>query len=538
MRVTTAEQAAARDAAAITAGIGSFALMARAGTAAAAEIVRAAGSRLAHGVCVLTGGGNNGGDGWIVAAQLARLGVRVRVRVVMPARTDDARRAQRIARMTLPAEAIREAGTEAAGEPPGVAVDAWPGVVVDALLGTGATGALREPVARAAEWCRGARARGALVFSLDVPSGVDATTGAAAHGHVLADHTITFGTCKTGLLSARGACGRIVVVDIGLGAHAALDDGAPQLAEPDAIRHVLPPIAWNAYKGARGRVLIVGGAPGMAGAPQLAARGALASGAGLVRLAAHARSVPALQANVPAAVCVAWSAEDAVASPSETVRDWAHAIALGPGFGRDADAAAEMDTVLSLAAQGQAALVLDADALMLLARHGPSPAFQDCVRSRPVVLTPHLGEFAALARAFDVPFDGATADLPARLQAARALAARLACTVLLKGTPTVCAAPEGEAWCVPRGSAALGTGGTGDVLTGMLAALLASARAGGVPVALAAAAAWAHGVAGESLPARGATVDDIVHALSRAWDALSSRTVHPPDVLAVLPCIR
>ncbi len=555
-RVTTAREAAARDAAAIAAGTDGFSLMLQAGTVAAAEIVRTVPDRLAHGVDVLVGSGNNGGDGYVVAAQLARLGVAVRVFVAAPPRTPDAQRAERLARAHLPADAFRTLADD-------VPV-ARGGSVVDALLGTGATGALRGSVATGAAMARAAHARGVPVFALDVPTGVDATTGAVADGHVHAHHTITFGTCKAGLLAARDVCGRIVIADIGLGSHVELADRAGLLADAAALRTVVPPIAWDAHKGTRGRVLVVGGAQGMAGAAQFAARGALTSGAGLVRAVVHADSARAFQAALPAVVCAPLDALE------ELVHTWAHAVVLGPGLGRDAGARAVVDRVLaacrssdawhvlttvrgargSLAVGASArrapALVLDADALVLLGTPTGIAALRDLGARTPVVLTPHAGEFAALAAACDVSSSPLQRDPVARADAARAVATATACTVLLKGTPTICAAPDGAAWFVPRGSAALATGGTGDVLAGVLGAVFASARdarAGDItPVAHAALAAWVHGVAGECADAtglvRGTTVDDVVSALRVAWAQVLAPRALAPGVLAELPSAR
>jgi NAD(P)H-hydrate epimerase len=555
IRVTTARESAARDAAAIAAGTSGFSLMRQAGTVAAAEIVRTVPDCLARGVDVLVGSGNNGGDGYVVAAQLSRLGVRVRVLVAAPPRTDDAQRAERLARATLPAQAFEALVDELP--------DASCGCVVDALLGTGATGALRGAVATGAALARAAFARGVPVFSLDVPTGVDATTGAATDGHVHAHHTITFGTCKAGLLAARGACGRIVIADIGLGAHAALADEAGLLADVAALHTVVPPIAWDAHKGTRGRVLVVGGAQGMAGAAQFAARGALGSGAGLVRAVVHADSARAFQAAMPSVVCAASDALD------ELVHMWAHVVVLGPGLGRHDEARVMVDRVLAAcrsadsfqvvttvrargslavgaAARRAPALVLDADALMLLATPTGLGALRELGERTTVVLTPHAGEFAALADACDVPYLATWNSPQARASAARAVAKVTACTVLLKGAPTICAAPDGATWFVPRGSAALATGGTGDVLAGVLAAVLASARGDHAPdtppVALAALAAWVHGVAGECADAtglvRGTTVDHVVQALGVAWAQLEPSGTSVPGVLTELPSVR
>jgi len=551
VRVTTAAQAAARDAAAIAAGTDGFALMLQAGTVATAEIVRVFSDRLSGGVDVLVGSGNNGGDGYVVAAQLARLGVSVRVLMAAPPRTADAVRADVLARTLLPAHTF---GAVDHDVPLGVSSR---GVVVDALLGTGATGALRGAVATGAAYCRAASTDGVPVVALDVPTGVDATTGSMQAEHVRADITVTFGTCKSGLLAARGACGRIVVADIGLGAHAQLADQAGMLADVAVLRDIVPTIAWNAHKGTRGRVLVVGGAAGMAGAVQFVARGALASGAGLVRAVVHADSARALQAATPAVVCVPADGLD------DLVRTWAQAVVLGPGLGRDEEARTIVERVLAACRSGDAfqvvttvrargslavgasarrppALVLDADALMLLATPRGITTLHALGARVEVVLTPHAGEFAALADACGVPFAPYLRDPAARAAAAVGVAQATACTVLLKGAPTVCAAPDGTTWYVPRGSATLATGGTGDVLAGVLGAVFASARGGEAmdtpSVAHTALGAWVHGVAGECAgESRGTTVDDIVQALGDAWSQLRHAVPLAPGVLAEVP---
>ncbi len=579
VQVTSAAQSRARDAAAIAAGVDSLALMMRAGTAAAEVIMRDADRLVGFGVDIHVGSGNNGGDGYIVAAQLVRLGVTVRVHVVAPPSTTDARRAEQLARRIVPESAFG-AGLDGAPE--------YRPVHVDALLGTGAHGPLRATIRSATDAielaARQARAHaghaGSMVFALDVPTGVNASSGECVMGHVVADVTTMFGTCKAGALAAREACGRIHVVDIGLGAHAALADGAPQLAEPEALRPTLPAVAWNAHKGIRGRVLLIGGTHGMAGAVHFAAAGALSSGAGLVRACVHERSVAALQSASPGVVCLSWPdttrhgmadvhLDEALGGPDtvefggdalvNAIREWAHVVAIGPGLGRDARAHDLLNHTLELASASDVALVLDADALSVLAAQGISAAFRHCAKARPVVITPHDGEFASLARAAGL--ESGERDPEGRLLATRALASALSCTVLRKGTPTLVASANGDAWCVPRGSSALATGGTGDVLTGVLSAVMASyastlsrehsdehspqrlpehvrGRLRARSLDAAALGAWVHGAAGEELPARGSTVEDVIHSLPRAWRALQDETPREPNVLCVLPAPR
>ena len=583
MQVTTAPQAAQRDAAAIAAGTEGFALMLEAGTRAAAVIMRVAGTRIAMGVDVVVGSGNNGGDGYIVAAQLSRIGVSVRVIVAKPPSTPDAQRAAALAKKWVPyvlaMQSLSETVTPAADRHAHAPFGA--GVIVDALLGTGARGALRDNVQSAAANVHAAQQRGSLVVALDMPSGVHASTGECARGHVMAHVTIMFGTMRLGALSARAACGEIHVVDIGLGKHATLHDDAADLVTPTSLRSVVPSIAWNAHKGTRGRTLIVGGNVGMAGAVQLACSGALASGAGLVRASVAPESVAAVQGLNAAVVCNAWphidhasnratdlAFDDALDEPlagasgslQHDIRNWAHVVVVGPGLGRDEQAAALLQYVLECVEQSSAVLVLDADALTVMAQRGMLAALRKVALAGEVVLTPHPGEFRTIAGALGIQASDASPG--ERLRTTRAMASALQCTVLSKGTPSICASAAGDAWFVPRGSNALATGGTGDVLSGVIAALIATSRAGvqvmnaqaddvGSDViaksefadrkstaALTAVAAWVHGVAGEMLHPRGSTVLDVVRAIPDAWKAFSDESPLPPGVLAQLPSVR
>jgi hydroxyethylthiazole kinase-like uncharacterized protein yjeF len=542
LAVTTAAQAAARDQGAIAAGIPGERLMQQAGQRAAALILQAPPERLQRGVTCWAGPGNNGGDAYVVAAHLARHGVPVRVHAVAPPRTPDARAAA--ARWTLAAGV----GDEPELAPP----DRAAGVVVDGLLGTGQQGPLRDPVRRACDRIAAARHAGAWVVALDLPTGVDATTGGCADGHVVAHDTLTFGTLKRGALLARHAVGRLRVLDIGLGPHAQLADQAWQLADPVTLAGRLPPLAWDAHKGTRGRVLVAGGQEGMAGAVVLAAQGALGAGAGLVCAQVAPASVAVLQGAVPQALAAPWPHSAPAPLPLD-----AHAIALGPGLGREAPAHAR----LAWARQARAArvreggapipVVLDADALWHLAQQ-PHPAahLRDAWggEAGPVVITPHAGEFARLTGA-PVP-----RDWDARARAVQALATAANAVVLLKGAPTLVAAPAGAAdgalWVMPRGTPVLATGGSGDLLTGMLAALLAQ---GHPPLEGALLAATAHALAAESVHhalggARGASLAQVVQALPQAWRQLEAPAalptgvfpegVLPEGVLADLPAVR
>lgn len=529
-RVTTAAQAAARDRAAMAAGIPSFDLMLAAGTVAAAEILRRFGDRLAHGVALAAGGGNNGGDAYIVAAQLARAGVAVRLHAATPPRTPDARRAA-----TLAAPALVH------GAPTG-----RERVVVDGLLGTGHQGPLRDAIAAACAWLQQARDRGAMVMALDVPTGLDATTGAIAAGSVPAHVTICFGTLKRGVLLQRAHAGALVLADIGLHEFAdrpgVADDAAWRWAHGAALAARLPAIAWNAHKGRRGRVGLAGGHEGMAGAISLAARATLRSGAGLVHAMVHAASVAAVQAQVPQALAHRWPVSPGEPGGTPGLPEpRLDALAIGPGLGRSAASAGALQQWL--AQHRGTPLVLDADALWLVAdlarQQGAHAAslLRSLTRESPaVVCTPHVGEFATLTGA-PLPDDwGARGDVLQQFADAAGV------TLLLKGTPTLVASPTAAPspatplQVVPHGTALLATGGSGDCLTGIIATMLALGLSA---TDAAVVGATLHGVAAEQATAvtgvRGGTLDDLLAAMPGAWRVLEVPPLYPPGVLATLP---
>src|SRR5689334_18912140 len=220
LRVVTSAESAACDASAIGAGIPSRALMQRAAAAAASEIALRYRDRLGDGVLIIAGPGNNGGDAWVVARALATAGVPVRVIEPVPAKTPDAIAERSLTIESVGSQALSDIARGLAG---------GESIVVDGLLGTGSTGAPRGPIADAVALICSAREHGRTIVALDVPTGIDATTGRAAGAFVTADLTLTFGTVKRGQLVNREACGTIVVLDIGLGSHTGAARGSPSL---------------------------------------------------------------------------------------------------------------------------------------------------------------------------------------------------------------------------------------------------------------------------------------------------------------------
>ena len=459
----------------VQAGLPDGALMQRAAAGLATHVAALLGRVYGARVLVLAGPGDNGADALYAAARLARRGAKVQV-----LQAGDALHAQA-------AVDLRAAGGSFLTEPPaGLRAD----LVLDGMLGIGGrpglAGTPRALAALAADLRRG----GAVVVAVDLPSGVDAGTGWApgdASGPVAADVTVTFGALKPGLLigPGRAAAGEVRLVDIGLGP--VLPEPAARVLEAADVAALLPVPGATDNKFSRGVVGVVAGSPQYGGAAVLATGAALHGGAGLVRYAGTAREV--VRAAHPEVIVAA-----AFALPSEAGR--VEAWAAGPGMGTD-DAALAMLTDLL---RSDEPLVLDADAITLIAR---APAI---VRGRrpDTVLTPHDREFARV-------FGEVGAD---RIGAARRAAQDVRATVLLKGDATVVAGPDGRTYLNPTGTPWLATGGSGDVLTGLIGALLAAGLQG--PEA-AAVGAYVHGVAGQIAAADGPPgAGDVLAALRPA----------------------
>ncbi|MFF8591370.1 NAD(P)H-hydrate dehydratase [Streptomyces sp. NPDC015220] len=449
------------------------ALMQRAAAGLATACADLLGRVYGRRVVLLVGSGDNGGDALYAGARLARRGAGVAVVPLAGDRTHPGGLA-----------ALRRAGgTVARPEAAGDLIDRAD-LVVDGIVGIGGKGGLRPDAAPLAE--RAARS-GAAVVAVDLPSGVEADTGEVRGAAVRADLTVTFGTHKPGLLvdPAREYAGAVRLVDIGLGGE------LPAEPELEALQHadvaaLLPRPAAESDKYRRGVVGIAAGSARYPGAAVLAVSGALRGGAGAVRYVGPAAE--AVLARFPETLV-----SDRGPHRAGRVQAWV----VGPGAGDDAATVAEV-------LETDVPVLLDADGLRLAAR--------DAVRARtaPTLMTPHAGEAAALLGVAREEVEAA------RLSAARELAARYRATVLLKGSTTLVAGPDGGPVRVnATGTPWLATAGSGDVLSGLAGSLLA---AGLAPRDAGSAAAYLHGLAGR-FAADGAPIGahDVADTLPTAW---------------------
>lgn len=488
----TTEEMYAADRAALAAGVAGLDLMENAGAAVAREV--AARWPRAGRVAVLCGPGNNGGDGFVAARHLAGTGYEVRLGLagdVAALTGDAAAMARRWSGDVRPLDAALLDGAE---------------VVIDALFGAG----LARPVAGpAAAVLAAAAAHSAPLVAVDVPSGLDGTTGAPLGACPQARLTVTFFRKKPGHVLAPGRflCGETVVADIGIPA-AVLADIAPGAFEngPELWRAAVPRPRADGHKYDRGHCVVVSGPVAATGAARLAARGALRAGAGLVTLASPPDALIVNAAHLSAIMLARCEGGEGLAAILADGRR--NAVLLGPGNGVGGETRARVLAALDSAA----AAVLDADALTSFA-DDPAALFA-AIRRRPapVVLTPHEGEFARLFPRLRAGAVLARNGLPeSRIARARAAAAESGAVVLLKGPDTVIAAPEGEAVVNTNAPPWLATAGAGDVLAGMIAGLMAQRMP--APAA-AAAAAWLHGAAAAAF-GPGLIAEDLPETLPR-----------------------
>lgn len=513
MKAVTAEVMQQLDQQTITGyGIPGLELMERAGANATEIILDRFGSSLAPVAVILAGKGNNGGDGYVIARLLAESGWQVAL-FVLAGRGEIGGDAK-INLENLPScvqprffddSLLKELATLCRRAT----------VLVDALLGTGLQTGISAAYAEAAEIVNAA---GKPVLAVDIPSGVNATTGQAPGGAVKADITVTFGAAKVGHLLYPGAAytGELVVTDIGIPADLVAAAPGVSFVDEAYAASLFRRRSRTAHKGSNGHLLIIAGSTGKSGAAALAANSAMRSGAGLVTLAAPASIHSVLEVKTTEAMTVplvdngSGALSTAAFAEIEALLPGRNVLAIGPGVGLSAGTVA---LVREVVASATLPLVLDADGLNAFAGQpslllkSPSPA---------LLLTPHPGEMARLA--------GITV---AEVERDRlAVAARFAIShksyLILKGARTVIAAPDGRLAINGSGNPGMASGGMGDVLTGVLSALLAQ---GYEPFVACCLGVFCHGLAGdlaaEAMGEAGLIATDVQERLPSAFKRLT-----------------
>jgi ADP-dependent NAD(P)H-hydrate dehydratase / NAD(P)H-hydrate epimerase len=505
--ILTPAEASALDRAARERGISVDTLMENAGREVASAVVDVLGGTYGRRAVVVCGKGNNGGDGLVAARHLASRGVAVSVVLLEDGsvfRDAAAANLERLGRTVARVRAFDPGSLEREL--------ARADVAVDAIFGTGFRGVAGGAAASAIELVNGA---GITVVSADIPSGVNGETGSVDGVAVRADVTVTFGAPKPGVILLPGAAnaGILEVVDIGFPDDLIRSDLA--LVGSSDVAGWLPGRDADTHKRDAGYAVVVAGSDAMTGAVGLAASAAYRAGAGLVAVGVPE---PILRAVQPLAREAIFAPLPATASGTisgrserlDAILEQADALAIGPGMTTEPDTAA---FVRDLVRSVETPVVLDADGLNAFAGRASELA----ERHADLVLTPHAGEFARLA---EVPVAELDAD---RVGHVRKLAAQTNAIVLLKGSRTLIAAPDGSVRVSATGGPFLATGGTGDVLTGVIAGFLAR---GVAPFDAASAAAFVHGVAGRLAADRtgeGTVAGDVLGRLAEAMTDLEDR---------------
>jgi hydroxyethylthiazole kinase-like uncharacterized protein yjeF len=507
----------AADRRAIESGTPSLDLMERAGRAVGRAALEVAGGAYGRRVVILCGKGNNGGDGFVAARLIAEAGgfPVVFTLEATGSLSDDARanferlRGVRVVPFT-PQTLYRELRRADAA--------------IDAMVGTGFRGSLEGSMAAAATALNESTVP---VIATDIPSGVNAEFGTVSGVAVKARITVTMGAMKSGLVLWPGAhySGEIVVAEIGVD----LDSSEPDLlwVTQDAVAAALPKRSRQSDKRSVGTVLVVAGSVGMAGAPALVARGALRGGAGLVTIASPEPVAVTLHQVVSEGTTIPLPYTKNGSISAEAVpmilerADKFDAIAIGPGLSTEGET---FEAVHQIVSELDKPVVLDADGIN--AFKGDPGALAS--RPAPTVLTPHIRE---LARLLGKEADQVESD---RIGAARQAARDSGATILLKGFRTLVAEPSGATYVIGTGGPALATGGSGDVLTGLISALLASMGPENA-VAAAWAGAWIHGRAGDMFSDRfgdrGLVAGDLAEALPEVFGSLTFPGPGNPDRL-------
>lgn len=465
-------------------GIPSTTLMERAGLEVVESCISSAGSAAGKKVVIFCGKGNNGGDGLVVAREMKRRGAGITVYIFAKQEElkGDALLNYSIARrMGIPI--VHVTSLSQLNQIPGAA-----DIIIDALLGTGIQG---EVTGINSDAIKKINAMDGLVVSVDLPTGLNADNGACAGECVGADMTVTMGLLKRGLLLHPGRmhAGTVHIADIGYPERAISPEKVRTfLIEKDDILSFLPRRLPHYYKGDCGRILIIGGSPGMTGAVSLAATGALRAGAGMTLLGIPRSLNAILEQKLTETMtlplpetedgCLSLEAE----GPILDALVWADVLTIGPGIGRDNQTIELVHIILE---HVDLPVIIDADGLFALSKKTGT------VRKRKfnTVITPHLGEFSRLIKKSDAEVLETEC-----IELVRKYARQLQSVVLLKGAPTLISGQSGEVFINPTGNVGMATAGSGDVLTGIIAGLIGQ----GLNLTEAAiSGAYMHGLAGD-----------------------------------------
>jgi len=442
-------------------------------------------------VLVLAGPGNNGGDGYVAARLLLENGHTVSVH---PAFSDSDG--------CSPDCGLNRASYLAAGGRECSSLPFNPGLIIDAMLGTGFTGRLKGSILSTVKtFLQG----NCPVLSIDIPTGINGLTGEADPDAVRADVTITLAAPKLGLLLPPGCghVGALFLADIGIPVP---DNNIREVMSIPRAGSLLPCRPVDAHKGSFGRVLVLAGSERMPGAAMLSSLGALASGAGLVDMCVPLPAAPAVSGRIPETLCSYFLPGDVTSLPDVSGFS---AVVIGPGLGADIGTAKIVRYALE---QWRTPLVIDADALNVMDQQMASILSG----RKNSVLTPHPGELSRLT--------GCSTELSNRFNSAAKLATATGCPVLLKGRPTQVFRPDGGRVMNPSGNHGMATGGSGDVLSGLVAGFIAQ---GLEPSNAASLGAFVHGLAGD-IAAQGTSPrsllpTDIVRAIGQAFNMIEAR---------------
>ncbi len=510
MKLATASQMREIDRHAIEeVGIPGIVLMENAGAGCARVVMERFETEADAGVCVVCGTGNNGGDGFVIARHLWNNGFPVEVFVLgrgAQIKGDAKTNYEILEKLDVPV-------TEVVNADDAELLDAeidGAGVVVDAIFGTGLDREVAGAHRRAIE---AINASGAKVVAVDMPSGLDSDGGRILGAAVFAEITCTFGIAKIGQYTHPGYlhCGEVILIDISLPGYAPHDFGlTANVLEPYSFLPMFAPRADDAHKGSFGHVLVVGGSPGLTGAPAMTALAALRTGAGLASLAVPGDLALAMEAKLLEVMTYALAQ-----GASGTVTDEAvervlallpgkNVLALGPGMGQSPEAAR---FIAKLLPKLTVPVVIDADALNNIA--ADTSVLKRCPTD--VVITPHPGEMARLVGR------ETAAVVSDRLGVAAGFAQKHGVTVVLKGARSVVATPSGDTWINVTGNPGMATAGSGDVLTGVIAGLIAQHKNVRDCTLV---GVYLHGLAGdiayEHVGERGMIASDILMALPEA----------------------